>query len=108
MNNNVWAHLLDELVALTSRPILTLELPGYGDRENTIAEHTVESLSAWLDSEISQPATLIGWSLGGLVATQFALDFPHKVSGLGLIASSPKFIAEGDWPGIQPLSLIHI
>ena len=46
-------------------------------------------------------AILLGWSLGGLVAQQIALSFPQKVKQLILLATSPCFIAKGEWPGIK-------
>ena len=47
-------------------------------------------------------AIWLGWSLGGLVASQIALTHPQRVRGLVTIASSPCFTAQGDWPGIKP------
>lgn len=102
MNNNVWQHTLSRLKEVTNRPIVTLELPGYGDADNVLDSHSVESLSHWLNEQIHVASTVIGWSLGGLVATRFALDYPEKVLSLGLVASSPKFLAEDQWPGIKP------
>ncbi|GAA0711894.1 pimeloyl-ACP methyl ester esterase BioH [Dokdonella soli] len=43
-------------------------------------------------------ALWVGWSLGGLVALRAALDHPANVRGLGLIASSPRFVSAPDWP----------
>jgi pimeloyl-[acyl-carrier protein] methyl ester esterase len=42
-----------------------------------------------------------GWSLGGLLATQFALDHPGKVTKLICVASTPKFVKEAHWPGMD-------
>ncbi|MGV0908455.1 alpha/beta fold hydrolase [Martelella sp. FOR1707] len=41
---------------------------------------------------------LLGWSLGGAVAQQFALDFPHMVRRLIVAGSSPGPIADGPQP----------
>ncbi len=38
---------------------------------------------------IKKPSVLIGFSLGGYAALNFAISFPEKVSKLGLIAVSP-------------------
>lgn len=38
---------------------------------------------------------LLGWSLGGVVAQQFALDFPHLVRRLIVAGSSPGPVADG-------------
>jgi len=44
---------------------------------------------------------LVGWSLGGLVATELARCFPEQVQGLVLVASSPCFVEQPHWPGMQ-------
>ncbi len=44
---------------------------------------------------------LIGWSLGGLLATRIALTTPARIIKLMNVTSSPYFIKEGDWPGIE-------
>ena len=44
----------------------------------------------------------LGWSLGGLVASQVALSHPDRVQALVTVASSPCFSAHDSWPGIKP------
>jgi pimeloyl-[acyl-carrier protein] methyl ester esterase len=43
-------------------------------------------------------AVWLGWSLGGIVALQAALSFPHAVRGIVEIAASPRFVLAPDWP----------
>jgi pimeloyl-[acyl-carrier protein] methyl ester esterase len=43
-------------------------------------------------------AIWLGWSLGGLVASQIALPHPERVQAL-VTASSPCFSAQEEWPG---------
>lgn len=107
MNSNVWTESVKQLSTLTARPIIALDLPGYGDSissaENcTLQSDTLEDLVEWVAAQITSPSTIIGWSLGGLVATKLAIKYPNKVKSLGLISSSPKFVAQNNWPGIQP------
>ncbi len=47
-------------------------------------------------------AIWLGWSLGGLVASQIALTHPERVQALVTVASSPCFSARDEWPGIKP------
>ena len=47
-------------------------------------------------------AIWLGWSLGGLVASQIALTHPERVLALVTVASSPCFSARDEWPGIKP------
>src|SRR5690606_40123305 len=51
---------------------------------------------------LPQRCHLIGWSLGGLVATELALRHPHRFYSVTSVASSPYFPATADWPGIDP------
>ena len=44
----------------------------------------------------------LGWSLGGLVASQVALSHPDRLQALVTVASSPCFSAHDSWPGIKP------
>ncbi|MCL1091459.1 pimeloyl-ACP methyl ester esterase BioH [Shewanella profunda] len=79
-----------------------VDLPGFG-----LSQPVEGDLTAWVDILVqSLPANAIwaGWSLGGLVATQAALNYPSYVKGLITIASSPCFMAREDeaWPGIPP------
>ncbi len=50
----------------------------------------------------SQPALIIGWSLGGNIALELAARHPDKVAGLCLLACSPSFIARDGWPHGMP------
>ncbi len=55
--------------------------------------------------QLPERATMLGWSLGGLVASQLALLQPARVSALISVASSPCFTAQAEWPGIKPDTL---
>ncbi len=44
-------------------------------------------------------AIWLGWSLGGLVASQIVLTHPERVQALVTVASSPCFSARDEWPG---------
>ena len=46
-------------------------------------------------------AIYVGWSLGGLIATKIAALYPERVDKLICVASSPKFIKDHHWPGID-------
>ncbi len=58
------------------------------------------SLQSWADDlaeALPDNATLLGWSLGGQVAMRAALDHPHKISRLILLAATPRFVAGDGW-----------
>ena len=62
-------------------PAGTLQL---GDLAASLADHF--GAAHWL-----------GWSLGGLVALQLALDHPQQVRSLSLVGASPRFTTAADW-----------
>jgi len=87
--------------------VITVDLPGHGlNINNTLNNYTLASVVNEIQQAIKVPAIYIGWSLGGLVATQLALSFPEKVTGCVTVASSPCFLnktnEEPPWQGILP------
>jgi len=96
MNGRMFDALADLLAA--DFEVRALDLPGHGGR----AALAVNTLQAWADDlaqQLPDSATLLGWSLGGQVAMRAALDHPHKIGRLILLASTPRFVATDDWPG---------
>ncbi len=55
----------------------------------------------WLYPEIPPNSILVGWSLGGTIATYFCHQFPQHCKKLIIVAGSPKFIAAPEWPGVS-------
>ncbi|MDP2561956.1 pimeloyl-ACP methyl ester esterase BioH [Psychrobium sp. 1_MG-2023] len=100
LNGAVWHHIVDTLALHFE--VHVVDLPGFG-HSNQVPVKT--QLSCWVDmiaKQIDKPAIWLGWSLGGLVATQAATRYPQLVSKLVTVASSPKFVADADWHGIKP------
>ncbi len=58
-------------------------VPTLAVNAQTIRQHLLNVLETW----IQQPIMLVGASLGGAVALDFALHYPHWVRSLGLIDS---------------------
>lgn len=52
------------------------------------------------DLPLCEEEVWIAWSLGGLEALQLAQTSPPAV--LVLIATSPKFVSDQNWPGVDP------
>ncbi len=73
------------------------DLPGYGG-----AASTVDIWCADLAAKLVRPVVLVGWSLGGQAAVQFAYRYPAKVSALVNIASNPSFVQRDDWRSAMP------
>ena len=85
-----------------------LDLPGFGFSQSL--EAVPHSLAAWLEqlaSELPASCHLLGWSLGGQLATLLALRWPGRVQSLITVASSPCFVAGEGWPGMAPSVLAN-
>lgn len=100
MNSHVWQPLLPSLAQHAQ--VTSIDLPGHGANSHlplrTLAE-AVEQLAPY----IPQDAIVMGWSLGGLIAQGLAHALPERIAALILIASTPKFVAQGDWThGVSP------
>ncbi|MXP66934.1 pimeloyl-ACP methyl ester esterase BioH [Pantoea sp. Nvir] len=102
MNAEVW----QGVVSLLSPHFCLhlVDLPGYGRSQQVGALSLVET-AQYLLPYLPPHALLLGWSLGGLVATELALCAPQQIRGLISVASSPCFTARNTWPGIKPNTL---
>ncbi|GAA3544503.1 pimeloyl-ACP methyl ester esterase BioH [Zobellella aerophila] len=79
-----------------------VDLPGFGESPALPANASLQDWTQAVLAVMPSQASLLGWSLGGLIATQLAVQQPGRVRHLVTLASSPKFVAEPDWPGIKP------
>jgi pimeloyl-[acyl-carrier protein] methyl ester esterase len=98
LNHQVWSQLM--LALPTELDIHTPDLPGFG-LSPCPASYNIDSVLAQLAEQIPAQSTVVGWSLGGLLAIALASRYPDKVKKLGLIASSPCFMAKENWPGME-------
>jgi pimeloyl-[acyl-carrier protein] methyl ester esterase len=87
----VWRPVVEQLPPRF--PLHLVDLPGYGDNDFS-PEH------------IAPGAVVCGWSLGALVALQWAERFPGKVARLVLTGATPRFIQASDWQAAQPPELL--
>ena len=99
MNGAVWTSLIEALSP--HYRVHWCDLPGYGDNRDC-AVSDLSEMRAQLLVDAPAKAIWLGWSLGGLLATEIALNAPERVSALITVASSPKFMADAQWLGIQP------
>ena len=94
MNARVFDTLADCLA--DDFEVRALSLPGHGGRE-ALPHNTLQSWADDLAQQLPQHSIVLGWSLGGQVAMRAALDHPHTISRLVLLASTPAFVATADW-----------
>lgn len=100
LNSAVWHTMTTALSQ--SHTLYLVDLPGYGHSRGLQLPADLSVWSRHVVEAIPEPAAWLGWSLGGLIATQAAIDYPHRITQLITVASSPKFVAEGKWRGIAP------
>lgn len=99
LNQAVWQQIIPFFS--DDYQLLTPDLPGFGHQQYYPTPYTLTAVVAQLAQQIPPQSLVLGWSLGGLIATQLAFDFPDKIKALALVASSPCFLAKSDWPGME-------
>lgn len=77
--------------------VTLIDLPGHGQSQTMHPVYTLPALAALVAEAAPPQAVWIGWSLGGLVAMQLALDRPMQVIALALVASTPRFAQGPGW-----------
>ena len=86
----VWSRQIETLSA--SMNVVTYDVRGFGTSPlgtgNGTVEQLADDLAQIISAEVTGPAWLVGFSMGGVIAQRFALDFPTLTRGLVLIASS--------------------
>ncbi|MFM0203239.1 alpha/beta hydrolase [Paraburkholderia fungorum] len=85
-----WEPTADRLAA-AGVPCLAPDLPGFGASAGEPGPYTMaalaDSVARLLDARGLSRVTLIGGSMGGVVAQQFVLRYPERVSRLLLVAT---------------------
>ena len=88
----------------------TLDLPGYGFSRESKSEFTLNALTDSVEEyikELNEPVSLIGWSLGGLIALNIANRNKIQIKKLVLIAATPCFTKREDWPDAMEQSIFN-
>lgn len=104
MNSDVWESIIPELAE--NYCVTVVDLPGHGRSIDNSAEggitdlvdYSLSNLASQVMAVIPEDAIVVGWSLGGMVATQMVLDYPGRIKKLVLVASSPQFVKDDSWP----------
>lgn len=74
-----------------------VDLPGHGYSRDDLDALDPTECAAVLAARLPR-AIWVGWSLGGLAALHAALLPAARLRGLVMLASSPRFVADVDWP----------
>lgn len=77
--------------------------------DSSSSECLSDSLGDFLDTflekiakKIPAHSVVLGWSLGGMIATQLAHKYTDKISGLITLATNANFVSSGTWPYAMP------
>lgn len=104
VNSGVWEPLCEQLEQ--NFRVTLIDLPGFGRNSDILPDsYQLPELAEMIAANIPQDSILLGWSLGGLVAQQVAIQSSDLLTRLVLVASSPKFTQTDTWSGIKPLVL---
>lgn len=77
--------------------VTLVDLPGFGRSPMPNGDYDFDMLVDQVAQIPVERAHWLGWSLGGLVATAFALRHPDRVHTLTTVASNPRFVQNQDW-----------
>jgi len=100
-DSRMWDSFLPTLLEAIGdeRDMVFIDLPGFGfNRDLSVIDS--EELLLQLSRQLPSNTTLIGWSLGGMIATQLASRHPEKVGRLITIASNPCFVRDESPAGV--------
>jgi pimeloyl-[acyl-carrier protein] methyl ester esterase len=99
----VWAGVMPQLSEFAVPQ--AMDLPGMNAGTGDV-DRILEHIGRQLLARAPERALWIGWSLGGLVAMQIARMAPERVAALVLVACTPKFVSDTDWPNAIPVELL--
>jgi pimeloyl-ACP methyl ester carboxylesterase len=108
-----WANLIPQLINSGNR-VYALDLLGYGDSEQPRdARYSISQQAAmvegFLDSQHLQQVDMAGWSMGGWIALQVALQQPQRIRRLVLLDSAGlRFQLSFDPALFQPASPLEL
>lgn len=86
--------------------VLCPDLPGHGSRPFEPPFHDLCGLADAVAACLPPRCTLLGWSLGGMVAARLATRGCAAIERLVLMDTTPRFVAGAGWPhGLQPADL---
>jgi pimeloyl-[acyl-carrier protein] methyl ester esterase len=104
LHGGMWGSWLDGLV--DEARLHVIDLPGHGHSRWVNEARDLAGLAEAVVPLVPQGATVLGWSLGGMVALELARRYPRQLRALVLVATTPRFLAGPDWEyGLEPAVL---
>lgn len=104
LHGGIW----DDLVPLleTMFRVTRVDLPGHG-HSPWRGQATLDAMAAAVLDAVPPRAAWLGWSLGGLVAAQAAVQAPRRVTALVMLASTPCFVRRPGWQSAMLPALLE-
>ena len=108
LHGGIWESILPQLEERFT--VYNIDLPGFGYSPVHNGNYTLDYLAESVAEVLPEKSFLLGWSLGGMVATKMAISHPQKIEKLITVASNPCFVAKSseqssagkEWPGMKP------
>jgi len=100
LHSGLWGEFANQLAQHFR--LTLIDLPGHGNSRSVTEALTVDSAVAAITEAATkaelQPAIILGWSLGSILATMLAHRYPQRFTHVIWIAGTPSFVARDDWP----------
>lgn len=87
VSHDAWGELIPSLQDFTS--VIVVDI---------IYEADIDVVCEKIVAKLPEKNILLGWSLGGMLATRVAAQYPQKVIGLMTLATNMQFVASDRWP----------
>ncbi|ABM04887.1 carboxylesterase BioH (pimeloyl-CoA synthesis) [Psychromonas ingrahamii 37] len=100
VNSAVWDPVLYGLSAHFR--VHLIDLPGFG-RSEGLAEYSLDTIVERIMESVPEQSIWCGWSLGGLIASHASYLYPNKIAKLIQVCTSPKFVGDLLWPGVETI-----
>lgn len=95
----IWTSILQRLQ--NQYLLYSLDLPGHGENADVQVRDIDEFLIQFervIAPQLPAKYSVVGWSLGGALATHIATRFKESVQALFTICTNPDFVASPRWP----------
>lgn len=122
MHGGMWRGVAEQLARICD--VMAVDLPGHGysagsgewrvesgewqvGKTRPTPHSPLDSIVDQLSAQFDEPLSLCGWSLGGQVALRWAMRYPQQVQRMVLVASTPCFVRQPDWPCAMAAETLH-
>ena len=100
LHGAVWQEVASRLAS--DFTVHCVDLPGHGNSPLLEEQYDLENVATAVASALSLVTSnrihVLGWSFGGMVATQMALNSAQWIDKLVLVATNLQFTQSEDWP----------